>query len=115
MKRKFIPLAERTIYRSLEDVVGCKWSVCIVMALSDGIRRPGALLRYIPGISKKVLNERLRKLLNYGLIARNEVEDRVQHVEYVLTPTGLKLADVIRELRTLDNNAQAFRRQQPAG
>ncbi|HMP75013.1 MAG TPA: helix-turn-helix domain-containing protein [Kiritimatiellia bacterium] len=103
MKRKFIPLSERTNYRSLEDVVGCKWSAGVVVALSEGVRRPGALERYIPGISKKILNERLRKLLGYGLIVRTEIPERVQHVEYALTPVGRKLARVITQLRTLSD------------
>lgn len=102
MKRKFIPLAERTTYRCLEDVVGCKWSAGVVIALSEGVRRPGALERYIPGISKKILNERLRKLMRYGLIERKEVPDRVKHVEYSLTPMGAKLARVIEQLRALN-------------
>ncbi len=102
MKRTFIPLAERKTYRSLEDVVGCKWSAGVVMAISEGVRRPGALERYIPGISKKILNERLRKLLDYGLIVREEIPERVKHVEYHLTPMGRKLARVIAQLRALN-------------
>lgn len=102
MKRKFIPLAERSAYRSLEDVVGCKWSAGVVAALADGVRRPGALERYIPGISKKILNERLRKLLAYGLIERTEIPERVRHVEYALTPMGRKVSRIIRQLRELN-------------
>lgn len=101
--KKYIPLAERSAYRSLEDVVGCKWSAGVVMALAEGVRRPGALERYIPGISKKILNERLRKLLAYGLIERMEIPERVKHVEYILTPMGRKLARVIAQLRALSH------------
>lgn len=102
MTRKFIPLAERSAYRGLEDVVGCKWSAGVVAALADGVRRPGALERYIPGISKKILNERLRKLLDYGLIRRTEIPERVRRVEYALTPMGRKVARIIRQLRELN-------------
>jgi len=102
MKRAYLSLDERTTYRSLEDVVGCKWSAGVVMSIADGVRRPGALERYIPGISKKILSERLRKLLAYGLITRREFEGRVPRVEYTLTPTGRKLARVIASLRALN-------------
>ncbi len=101
MKRKYLPLAERTVYRALEDVVGCKWSAGVVMGLHEGARRPSALVRYVPGISKKILHERLRKLLAYGLIARTELPSRVRHVEYSLTPLGRELVRVIGWLRRL--------------
>lgn len=101
-RRRHLSLPERNAYRSLEDVVGCKWSAAVVAALGAGVRRPGELERYIPGISKKVLQERLRKLLNYGLITRAEHPGTVPHVEYRLTPFGEQLADVLARLRTLD-------------
>jgi DNA-binding HxlR family transcriptional regulator len=81
--------------------VGCKWSAAVVGALKRGVNRPGKLERYIPGISTKVLTERLRKLLDYGLITREEHAGAVQHVEYALTPTGRKLAGIIEQLHEL--------------
>jgi DNA-binding HxlR family transcriptional regulator len=96
-----LSLRERSSYRSLEDVIGCKWSAAVVGALARGIQRPGQLERFIPGISTKVLNERLRKLQAYGLITRAEVPGNVLHVEYRLTPTGAQLAGIIEQLHTL--------------
>jgi DNA-binding HxlR family transcriptional regulator len=101
MKSKRFTLTERTAYRGLEDVVGCKWSAAVVGALKRGITRPGQLERYIPGISTKILNERLRKLLAYGLATRADHSATSLHVEYRLTPTGTKLADVIEQLHAL--------------
>lgn len=101
MKQKHLSLDERMTYHSLEDVVGCKWSAGVVAAIRTGVHRPGELERYIPGISKKILNERLRKLTNYGLIERTEIPESVKHVEYHLTPMGRKLANVIDQLHEL--------------
>lgn len=101
MKSKHLTLSERTAYRGLEDVVGCKWSAAVVGALQRGITRPGQLERYIPGISTKILNERLRKLLAYGLATRADHSATSLHVEYRLTPTGAKLAGVIEQLHAL--------------
>lgn len=100
--KKFLTLSERSAYHSLEDVVGCKWSAGVVVALSQGVHRPGALERYIPGISTKVLNERLRKLLAYGLITREESAGLPAHVEYHLTPSGVRLAEILGQLRVLN-------------
>jgi DNA-binding HxlR family transcriptional regulator len=98
----YLSLAERRSYRALEDVVGCKWSAAVIAAIGRGVNRPGQLERYIPGISSKVLTERLRKLLDYGLITRHEYPGKVLRVEYRLTPTGRKLSAILEQLRDLD-------------
>ena len=106
----YLTVRERTGYRSLEDVIGCKWSAAVVGALKRGINRPGKLEKYIPGISTKVLTERLRKLSEYGLIARSDLSAVAKHVEYHLTPTGKKLAKVIEQIHVLEEE-HADRRQ----
>lgn len=104
MKRKptALSLPERTAYRRLEDVVGCKWSAAVLGAIGRGVTRPGQLERFIPGISTKVLNERLRKLLDYGLVVRREFPGKVLRVEYALTATGRRLSAIIEQIRDLD-------------
>lgn len=109
MKRtaNYLSLQERAVYRRLEDVIGCKWSSAVVAAIGRGVQRPGALERYIPGISKKVLNERLRKLLAYGLIERQEFAgERLPHVEYRLTRAGRKLAAILSKLREVQRELE---------
>jgi DNA-binding HxlR family transcriptional regulator len=101
-KARFLSLPERTAYRRIEDVVGCKWSAAVLAAIGRGVTRPGQLERFIPGISTKVLNERLRKLLDYELITRHEFPGKVLRVEYRLTPTGRKLVGILEQLRELD-------------
>lgn len=100
-KKKYLSVGERSAYHRLEDVIGCKWSAGVVAAIDEGVRRPGELERYIPGISKKILNERLRKLRDFGIIAREDIPDAVPHVEYSLTPTGHKLSRLLRRIQDL--------------
>lgn len=107
MKPKHFTVVERSAYRSFEDVVGCKWSAAVVGAIKRGITRPGKLERYIPGISTKVLTERLRKLLAYGLIVREDYSGTVLHVEYRLTPAGARLATIIDQLHVLQKEHTA--------
>ena len=71
-------------------------------ALQPGVNRPGKLERYIPGISTKVLTKRLRRLLHYGLITRQDRSGVALHVEYTTTPTGAKLAGIIEQLHELE-------------
>jgi len=97
-----LSLPDRTAYRRLKDVVGCKWSAAVLAAIGRGVVRPGQLERFIPGISTKVLNERLRKLLDYRLVVRREFPGKVLRVEYALTPTGRQLSVIIDQIRDLD-------------
>jgi DNA-binding HxlR family transcriptional regulator len=101
-KTTHLTLPERSAYRRLEDVVGCKWSAAVLAAIGRSVTRPGQLERFIPGISTKVLNERLRKLLDYELITRREFSGKVLRVEYELTETGRKLVAILEQLRDLD-------------
>lgn len=104
MKKKstHLSVSERAAYRRLEEVVGCKWSAAVLAAIGRGVTRPGQLERFIPGISTKVLNERLRKLVNYQLITRREFPGKILRVEYAHTPTGKILSEIIDRIRDLD-------------
>lgn len=72
------------------------------MAVRDGIQRPGALERYIQGISAKVLAERLRKLVDYGLLTRNTFPEVPPRTEYSLTQAGQDLVEIIEQLRSFN-------------
>lgn len=102
-KPRYLSLQERTRYRTLEDVLGCKWSTAVLAAISQGIKRPGALERAVPGISTKVLNERLRRLVAFELLRRVEFTGLPARVDYELTPTGRKLAKIIAQLKSLND------------
>lgn len=112
-REKHLTLTERSAYHGLEDIVGCKWSAGVVVSIARGVRRPGELERYIPGISKKILKERLRKLTNYEVISREEFPGRVKHVEYRLTSTGEKLAALIEQLQLLGKEHLDGNRSKP--
>lgn len=100
---KKVSASTRSTYRQLEDVVGCKWSVSVLHAVAAGIYRPGALERHIPGISTKVLSERLRKLTGYGLLSRQVYAEVPLRTEYSLTQNGQKLIGIIDQIKVLDN------------
>ncbi|MGF1679226.1 MAG: winged helix-turn-helix transcriptional regulator [Candidatus Methylacidiphilales bacterium] len=102
LAKKYLSVRERSAYHRLEDVIGCKGSAGVVASLAEGVHRPGELERYIPGISKKILNERLRKLLDFGVIERRELPGTMPHVEYRLTPVGKKLARLLAQIHRLN-------------
>jgi len=85
----------------VEDVVGCKWSLAVLGMVKNGVRRPGAMEHAIPGLSKKVLNERLRKLQRFGILAKRSYAEVPPRVEYRLTPFGEKFSGLMDEVEAL--------------
>ncbi|KUJ67705.1 HxlR family transcriptional regulator [Streptomyces albus subsp. albus] len=99
------------------DVIGGKWAVVLLAHLKQGPLRYGALRRRTPGISEKVLVQRLRELEAKGLVARTENDERPPGVEYRLTEEGLSLAPVLEALYGwgLQRAARTGMRIEPAG
>lgn len=87
----------------VEDIVGCKWSLSVLKLIRDGIIRPGAMQRAVPGLSTKVLNERLRKLLRYGIVEKRVFAEVPPRVEYRLTEYGRKFDALIENIDTLQD------------
>ena len=86
----------------VESIVGCKWSVGLLRLLAEGCSRPSALLRASTGLSAKVMNERLRKMLRFGIVRRTVFGDKPPvEVEYALTPFGRRFMGIIDEVRRL--------------
>ncbi len=90
------------ISRVVEDILGCKWTVAVLRAISAGTARPGAITKKFPGLSAKVLNQRLRKLLKYSIISRFEFNQIPPKVEYRLTPLGKRISKVLEELEKIE-------------
>ena len=69
---------ERTIpvAAMVESIVGCTWSLRILELCAEGLTRPSAFLRACPGLSAKVMNERWRKMLRFGIVERTVQGER---------------------------------------
>lgn len=90
----------------VEDVVGCKWSLAVLGLVRRGVRRPGAMEHAIPGLSKKVLNERLRKLVRFGVLARRAYAEVPPRVEYRFTRFGEKFAGLMDGVERLQRELE---------
>ena len=78
--------------------VGDKWSVRVVMALTDGSQRFNQLRREIPGISQRMLTRTLRGLERDGLVSRAVTPSVPPRVDYALTALGRSLCDPVARL-----------------
>ena len=77
------------IVRETLERMGDKWTLLVVLGLSEGPMRFNALQRAIVGISHRMLAVTLRKLERDGLVLRTAHPEVPPRVEYELTPLGV--------------------------
>ncbi|MBL8340610.1 MAG: helix-turn-helix transcriptional regulator [Rubrivivax sp.] len=94
--------ARPAVARMVEDIVGCKWSLAVLGAVRRGVARPGALEHSIDGLSKKVLNERLAKLVRFGILEKHSYAELPPRVEYRLTGFGLEFCSLLDGIEALE-------------
>jgi DNA-binding HxlR family transcriptional regulator len=99
--------APASVARMVEDIVGCKWSLAVLAAIRKDIARPGAIRRSLAGISTKVLNERLAKMLRYGLLVKQIYPEVPPRVEYRLTPFGERFVVLLDQIEALQAQVDA--------
>lgn len=92
------------VARMVEDMVGCKWSLAVLAQIRAGTRRPGEIERAIPGLSQKVMNERLRKLARFGIIDRRVYAEVPPRVEYRLTAFGTRFSRLLDGIERLQRS-----------
>lgn len=81
------------------NLVGGKWKVLIIYAISKGWNRFSLLRRESPFISKQMLTNQLRELEEDGIIERCIFAEIPPRVEYKLTAFGESLIPVIRVIK----------------
>lgn len=73
------------------ELIGRRWTGAIVRMLLGGPRRFNELLAAIPGISDRLLTERLRELEAEGLVTRQVEPESPVKVVYSVTCAGAEL------------------------
>lgn len=81
------------------ELIGKRWSGAIIAALTDGPLRFGELCEAVPGMSDRLLSERLRELEEEGVVERSVEPGSPVRVSYALTEKGADLDPAISELR----------------
>jgi len=84
--------------RQVLDLIADRWSMLVIYALSDQVRRHGDLKRRIGGISQKMLTQTLRSLERDGLVRRSVYDVVPPRVEYALAPLGRTLREPLRAI-----------------
>jgi DNA-binding HxlR family transcriptional regulator len=85
-----------------------RWTLTIMWRLhTEGPQRFGALGKLIPGVSAKVLTERLRLLEDAGLVHRHMKPTIPPEVTYSLTQHGDELRASLSEIERVAYNWQS--------
>jgi DNA-binding HxlR family transcriptional regulator len=103
--------AERSTKRvcpitDLMDVISAKWVVEILRELAIRPTRTTQFLTHIPGLTMKILRERLSMLERSRLIEREESVGRPLKVEYSVTEFGRRAFFILMEMKTLASQMQ---------
>jgi DNA-binding HxlR family transcriptional regulator len=96
-KRRSLDTNTCPVARSL-DVMGDRWALLIVRDAFDGMRRFGEFQKSL-GVARNILADRLRKLVDAGVLETRPASDGTLYEEYALTPKGQGLFPVIVGLR----------------
>ena len=80
------------------ELIGRRWSGAILNAMLPGAQCFNEFLAAVPGLSDRLLTERLRELESEGLIRRNVLPGPPVRVSYEMTEAGRDLEPVIRAL-----------------
>ncbi|MFD7548309.1 winged helix-turn-helix transcriptional regulator [Streptomyces sp. NPDC059578] len=79
-------------------LLGKRWTGLIIAVLLDGPVHFSELRRAIPGISERMLSDRLSELAGEGLVLREVVEGPPLRVAYRLTESGTALKPALSAL-----------------
>lgn len=93
-----VPCTDECPVRRTAQIIDGKWTTQIVRDLLPGKRRYSELLAGLPGISPKILAQRLRLLEGHGLLTKTVYAEVPPRTEYELTPLGRQLKSVIRAM-----------------
>jgi DNA-binding HxlR family transcriptional regulator len=81
------------------SLIGNKWKLLIIRNLLNGKARFGDLKDGIDGISKKVLTDNLKSMVDDGIIIRTAYNEIPPRVEYELSDLGNSLRPIIDSMK----------------
>jgi DNA-binding HxlR family transcriptional regulator len=85
-------------YHHAIEIIGRRWTGAVLRALLTGSSRFSEIAHAIPGISDRLLSERLKELEAEGIVVRSVVPSTPVRVEYHLTDKGRALSAVVRDM-----------------
>src|SRR5438477_10171827 len=81
-----------SLFRRASELIGRRWTGAIIYVLLKERRRFAELRASIPGITDRMLSERLQALEEEGIVERRVIPETPVRIEYLLTAKGRALA-----------------------
>ena len=93
MNETLCPKMEETL-----TLLGKKWIGLIVFTLLGGQKKFSDMEKFIPGLSARVLTERLKELVAKGIIKKNIAPGTPVKIDYELTRKGIDLTSTFKTI-----------------
>jgi DNA-binding HxlR family transcriptional regulator len=87
-----------SLYHRAVELIGKRWTGAIVLVLMEGPLRFSAITQLVPGLSDRLLAERLKELEAEGIVERHAAGPG--HADYGLTEKGRALEPAVRALKS---------------
>lgn len=97
--------------RMVETIFACKWSLTILHLIQNDINRPGAMVRSVEGLTPKVMNHCLGKLLEFSIIEKEVFPQVPPRVEYKVTEFGLRFQKIFAVLDELEEELEPSKQE----
>ena len=85
-------------YSHAMEIIGRRWTGAIIRSMLSGASRYSEIVAAVPGLSDRLLSERLKELENEGIVERTVTPSTPVRVDYALTEKGRALGSVVREV-----------------
>lgn len=82
-------------YHRAVELIGRRWTGAVLRAMLSGLTRFSDLTAAVPGLSDRMLSERLKELEAEGIVTRTVIPETPVRVFYHLTEKGRALSDVV--------------------
>jgi DNA-binding HxlR family transcriptional regulator len=85
-------------YHHAVELIGRRWSGAIIRAMLAGSMRFSDIAAAVPGLSDRLLSERLKEFEAEGLVVRTVFPDTPVRIEYRLTEKGRDLGPAVEAI-----------------
>jgi len=86
------------VYHRAIEMLGRRWTGAILQIMLGGAHRFNDIAARIPGLTDRMLSERLKELELEGMITRTVIPDIPVRVEYRLTNKGAAISPIIQAI-----------------
>lgn len=85
-------------YHHAVELIGRRWTGAIIRIMLGGTTRFSDMTQAIPGMSDRMLSERLKELEAEGIVERSVFAETPVRIEYRVTDKGRALSDVVESI-----------------